>query len=80
MSPRRYAAKADAPVLLIHGKDDTVVPYLHSYKMADALKDVGKPHELVTLDGEGHWLSLSKTRLEMLEAAVGLVEKHNPAD
>ena len=80
VSPRRYAAKADAPVLLIHGKDDTVVPYLHSYKMADALKDVGKPHELVTLDGEGHWLSLSKTRLEMLEAAVGLVEKHNPAD
>ena len=80
VSPRRFAAKADAPILLIHGKDDTVVPYSHSHKMADALKDAGKPYELVTLDGEDHWLSLSKTRLEMLEAAVGFVEKHNPAD
>ncbi len=80
VSPRRFAAKADAPVLLIHGRDDTVVPYSHSHKMADALKDSGKPYELVTLDGEDHWLSLSKTRLEMLEAAVGFVERHNPAD
>ncbi|WP_233995684.1 S9 family peptidase [Erythrobacter sp. SD-21] len=80
VSPRRFAAQADAPVMLIHGKDDTVVPYSHSHKMADALKDAGKPYELVTLDGEDHWLSLSKTRLEMLEAAVGFVEKHNPAN
>jgi|TARA_Y100000310_G_scaffold15337_1_gene15388 dipeptidyl aminopeptidase/acylaminoacyl peptidase len=48
--------------------------------MADALKDAGKPFELVTLQGEDHWLSLSSTRLQMLEAAVGFVEKHNPAD
>ena len=80
VSPRRLADRADAPVMLIHGKDDTVVPYSHSHQMADKLKDAGKPHELVTLDGEDHWLSLSKTRLEMLEAAVGFVEKHNPAD
>ena len=79
-SPRRFAGRADAPVLLIHGKDDTVVPYSHSHKMADALKDAGKPYELVTLEGEDHWLSLSSTRLQMLEAAVGFVEKHNPAD
>ena len=78
VSPRRLAARADAPVLLIHGRDDTVVPYSHSHQMADALKDAGKPYELVTLDGEDHWLSLSKTRLQMLEAAVGFVQKHNP--
>ncbi len=80
VSPRRLAQRADAPVLLIHGLDDTVVPYSHSHKMADALKDAGKPFELVTLQGEDHWLSLSSTRLQMLEAAVGFVEKHNPAD
>ncbi len=80
VSPRRLANKADAPILLIHGRDDTVVPYSHSQKMADALKDAGKPFELVTLQGEDHWLSLSSTRLRMLEAAVEFVEKHNPAD
>jgi dipeptidyl aminopeptidase/acylaminoacyl peptidase len=27
ISPVNFAAQADAPILLIHGKDDTVVPY-----------------------------------------------------
>lgn len=80
VSPLRLAAKADAPVLLIHGKDDTVVPYRQSAVMADALKDAGKPHELVTLNGEDHWLSKSDTRLKMLQATVDFVKKHNPAN
>ena len=79
ISPRRLASRADAPVLLIHGRDDTVVPYSHTTRMADALKDAGKPYEVVTLDGEDHWLSRAKTRQQMLEAAVAFVEKHNPA-
>ncbi|WP_234030263.1 alpha/beta hydrolase family protein [Erythrobacter mangrovi] len=80
VSPRFNAAQADAPVLLIHGRDDTVVPYLQSEKMADALKDAGKPYELLELKGEDHWLSLGSTRLQMLKAAVSFVEKHNPPD
>ncbi|MEW4447690.1 S9 family peptidase [Qipengyuania sp. JC766] len=80
VSPRRFARQADAPVLLIHGRDDTVVPYSHSHKMANALKDAGKSYELVTLAGEDHWLSLSETRRQMLESAVAFVEKHNPPD
>ncbi|MEE4206536.1 MAG: S9 family peptidase [Erythrobacter sp.] len=79
VSPLRRAAQADAPILLIHGRDDTVVPYAHSQRMADKLKDAGKPHDFVTLDGEDHWLSRAETRLAMLEAAVAFVERHNPA-
>ncbi|MEO0871632.1 MAG: S9 family peptidase [Pseudomonadota bacterium] len=78
-SPLQFADKADAPIMLIHGKDDVVVPYSHSYKMADKLKDYGKTYELVTLDGEDHWLSLSVTRQQMLENAVRWVETYNPA-
>jgi dipeptidyl aminopeptidase/acylaminoacyl peptidase len=66
--------------MLIHGKDDVVVPYVHSIKMADGLKDHDKPHEFVTLAGEDHWLSLPKTRMEMLEASMRFIQKHNPAD
>ena len=80
ISPRQQAARADAPIMLIHGKDDTVVNYEQSYKMADALKDAGKPYEMVTLDGEDHWLSLATTRQQMLSASMAFVEKHNPAD
>lgn len=80
VSPRRLAGKADAPVLLIHGKDDIVVPYRQSVVMADALKDAGKPYQMVTLEGEDHWLSLGATRLKMLQETISFVEKHNPPD
>lgn len=80
VSPLRLAEQADAPIMLIHGKDDVVVPYSHSTKMADKLKDHKKPYEMVTLEGEDHWLSLSETRKQMLAEAVRFVEQHNPAD
>lgn len=80
ISPRRFAAKADAPVLLIHGKDDTVVPFKQSQVMADALKDAGKPYEMVVLKHEDHWLSRGETRKEMLSATMRFVQKYNPAD
>jgi dipeptidyl aminopeptidase/acylaminoacyl peptidase len=79
-SPRRFAAQADAPILLIHGRDDTVVPFEQSAKMADALKDAAKPYRLVDLGEEDHWLSRSATRMQMLETAMAFVQEHNPAD
>jgi dipeptidyl aminopeptidase/acylaminoacyl peptidase len=80
VSPRRFAATTDAPVLLIHGKDDTVVPYRQSQVMANALKDANKPYELVTLNGEDHWLSRGETRKRMLSETMRFVQKYNPAD
>jgi pimeloyl-ACP methyl ester carboxylesterase len=80
VSPRRFAPNADAPVLLIHGKDDTVVPYRQSQVMANALKDANKPYELVTLNGEDHWLSREETRKRMLSETLRFVQKHNPAN
>jgi dipeptidyl aminopeptidase/acylaminoacyl peptidase len=78
VSPLHLANQASAPILLIHGRDDTVVPFEQSTKMADALKDAGKPYEFVELKGEDHWLSRSDTRQQMLEAALAFVEKYNP--
>ena len=80
LSPAANAERADAPVLLIHGRDDTVVPYAQSVLMQDALEDANKPVEFVTLDGEDHYLSQPATRKQMLEAAVAFVERHNPPD
>ncbi|HEX3699100.1 MAG TPA: S9 family peptidase [Phenylobacterium sp.] len=77
-SPALQAANADIPILLIHGKDDTVVPLDQSLEMADALKRAGKPVELVVQDNADHWLSLGATRLGMLQATMAFVEKHNP--
>ena len=48
------------PTLLAHGTDDTDVPYVLSVQMADALKNAGVEHELISLDGAGHGFSHAK--------------------
>jgi dipeptidyl aminopeptidase/acylaminoacyl peptidase len=78
ISPTTYASRTDAPVLLIHGEDDTVVPILQSRIMESALKDAEKPVEFITMKGEDHWLSSEATRIEMLTHALAFVKKHNP--
>jgi dipeptidyl aminopeptidase/acylaminoacyl peptidase len=78
ISPALNADKVQAPVLLLHGKDDTVVPLEQSYMMSAALKAAGKPVELQVFDGTDHWLTRGDTRLEMLKATVAFLEKNNP--
>ena len=80
ISPLALAAKADAPILLIHGKDDNVVPIGQSEAMEQALKRAGKPVDFVVMENEDHWLSRAQTRTEMLKAAVDFVAKYNPAN
>ena len=78
VSPIRFAKGADAPILLIHGKDDTVVPFSQSQAMAAALKAAGKPVDLVVMPNEDHWLSRTETRTLMLKSSVAFVEKYDP--
>ncbi len=78
LSPARLAKQADAPILLLHGADDSVVPIGQSREMDQALRAAGKPVEFVTLKSEDHWLSRDATRKAFLTAAVAFVEKYNP--
>ena len=67
-------------MLLIHGRDDTVVPIRQSKEMFKALKKADKPVEFVTLKGEDHWLSVSETRLALLQQVDQFLDNHNPVD
>lgn len=78
ISPIDHLDRVSIPLLLIHGKDDSVVPLDQSRAMADAMKKAGKPVELLVLKGEDHWFSLGETRREMLTATMAFVEKQNP--
>jgi dipeptidyl aminopeptidase/acylaminoacyl peptidase len=78
ISPIEHVAAVTAPVLLVHGRDDTVVPYEQSDVMLSALKSAGKPVTLVTMKHEDHWLSRSETRLQMLQATVDFLKANNP--
>jgi dipeptidyl aminopeptidase/acylaminoacyl peptidase len=80
LSPIRHLDAVNVPVLLIHGLDDTVVPFKQSSLMFEALTGAGKKVQLVTLKHEDHWLSRSETRLQMLQASVAFLRANNPPD
>jgi dipeptidyl aminopeptidase/acylaminoacyl peptidase len=65
-SPSRAAANVRAPILLLHGVNDSVVPVAQSREMASALKSLSKAHTLIELPGEDHWLSRSDSRTRVL--------------
>ncbi len=79
IAPLSHIDKVTIPILLVHGKDDTVVSYQQSQMMADALSRAGKPCTFVTLKAEDHWLSRGATRLEMLQAVMAFLQANNPA-
>jgi dienelactone hydrolase len=78
-SPAKHAANVRAPMLLIHGELDNVVPIRQSVIMADALKAAGKPYEFVRLADENHNISFASTRIKTLKAMDEFLAKHNPA-
>jgi len=78
LSPAHLADKVDKPLLLIHGRDDTVVAIEQSRVMAEAMRRAGKPVELIELEGEDHWLSRADTRRRMLSETVRFLEANNP--
>jgi len=80
ISPANFAESFGAPVLLLHGKDDSVVPISQSKRMERALKKADKPVELITLKGEDHWLSNSDTRLQLLRTISEFLQEHNPVN
>jgi dipeptidyl aminopeptidase/acylaminoacyl peptidase len=80
ISPIKHIDRLNVPVLLIHGKDDTVVDYDQSEVMLKAMKKAGKQVELVTMKKEDHWLSRSETRLLMLQSSIAFLKANNPPD
>lgn len=80
ISPANAADAFQAPVLLIHGRDDLVVPIRQSARMEDALKRAGKEVEFIRLKGEDHNLSTAEMRLETLKALDAFVAAHIGAD
>jgi dipeptidyl aminopeptidase/acylaminoacyl peptidase len=80
ISPIKHLDAVKVPILFIHGRDDTVVPFEQSQLMFDALKKNQRDVELVTLKQEDHWLSHGKTRLQMLEATLAFLRAHNPPE
>lgn len=64
-SPRRHADLVQAPVLLVHGTQDAVVPIDQSEMMYKALRSEKKDVRFVRQEGGDHWLSRPQQRIEL---------------
>ena len=75
-SPARAADKVTSTVLMMHGVDDTVVPYVQTEFMETAMKRAKIKHEIFQLKSEDHWLSRSPSRIEMLAQLDRFLDQH----
>ncbi len=56
-SPVAHVSAATAPVLLLHGDEDTLVPLQQSEAFVSRLRELGVAHRLVVVPGVGHGYS-----------------------
>jgi dipeptidyl aminopeptidase/acylaminoacyl peptidase len=79
-SPAQNADRIVRPVLLLHGKDDGIVPFDQSKRMQKAMEKAGKPVKLVELEESGHrYMSDEAERLYYTEILTFL-NQHLPVN
>lgn len=76
VSPRRHAARAAVPLLIVHGDLDRRVLPSQSKAMVDALRQAGRPVEWLSVDGAGHTLDLSSPRAEPTPTVMRFLARH----
>lgn len=75
VSPLAHVTSDDAPTLLLHGKQDKLVPPIHSDKIHAAFKKADVESELIHFDKAGHSFQ-GKDGKEAVAAMVGWFDEH----
>ena len=75
VSPILHLTPDDAPMLMIHGDKDELVPLSHSEKLLAASQTAKAPAELLVIEGAGHGYN-AQHNLKVVPALVGWFEKH----
>ncbi len=72
-SPVTHADGIAAPLLLLQGSEDSVVPPEQAEAMVDALAESGVPHAHVEFEGERHGFRREDSRRRALETEFGFL-------
>ncbi len=75
-SPYYLADRIQAPVLLLHGKDDQLVVPLMSEKMIEALRIENKYFEAHFYDGEGHGFEKPENKKDAWQRVLKFLGQH----
>ncbi|WP_412736510.1 S9 family peptidase [Krasilnikovia sp. MM14-A1259] len=76
LSPITRIDRLRAPLLVVHGANDSNVPVIESEQVVAALAARGVPHRYVLFPGEGHDLLHRHTRAEYLRVTVDWLTRH----
>ncbi|HEU4907604.1 MAG TPA: prolyl oligopeptidase family serine peptidase, partial [Propionibacteriaceae bacterium] len=82
-SPINHLDRLSAPILLLQGTEDTVVPPQQAEMLANAARRRGLPVALILFDGEGHGFRRPETIKAAIEAQIyflGRIFGFTPAD
>ena len=80
VSPAVQIARLTRPVLLVHGREDSRVPYWNMEMMLDRAKRAGVELESLTLEESGHSFADAAEEQAYYDAVLGFLARHNPAD
>jgi len=64
-----------APVLILHGEQDRVVPVSEAHKLEKLLRDSRVKHETAIFPNETHWFS-GPARFQLLMRSAEFLQKH----
>jgi dipeptidyl aminopeptidase/acylaminoacyl peptidase len=73
LSPLLRAHALTAPLLLVHGLNDTNVPPSESQQMFDALRGMGRSVEQLLFDDDGHEIDKRENRAVLVKAMCELL-------
>ena len=72
-SPVNHAESISAPLLLLQGLEDRIVPPSQAEQIVEALAARGVPHAYVALEGEGHGFRRAESVMRATEAHLSFL-------
>src|SRR5204862_7138360 len=79
-SPVTYVTQDDAPVLMVHGTKDALVPFEQATEFREALKTAAVPNAIITVKNGGHVFVHPEVLIrERLFFEKWLLGRENPA-
>lgn len=76
ISPVNFAQSITAPILIIQGKNDRIVPPKQAKKMVAALEKAGHKPQSLFIPDEGHGCKTEKGRIAEFKAIEAFLAKH----
>lgn len=76
LSPLSRVESMRAPLLVVHGAEDTNVPVHEAEQIVAALAERGMPHRYLLFEGEGHELLATPNRVIFVQETLAWVMRH----